>query len=49
MYHNHSKQIEGKVTILWNKQMSNNRTIFNYKSDIIIHDNVKGTRQLIML
>jgi hypothetical protein len=47
MYHNQSKQIEGKVTILWNQQVPNNRTIFNYKLDIIIHDNEKGTCMLI--
>jgi len=39
MYRDQSKQIEGKVTILWNQQVPKNRTIFNYKLDIIIHDN----------
>jgi len=47
MYHNHSKQIEGMVTILWNQLVPNNRTIFNYEPDIIIHDNEKRTCTLI--
>jgi hypothetical protein len=34
---------EGKVTILWNQQVRNDKTIPNDKPDIIIHDNKKGT------
>jgi len=37
---------EGKVTILWNQQVQSDRTIPNSKSDIIIHDNEKGTCML---
>jgi hypothetical protein len=37
----------GKVTILWNQQLQNNRTIPNNKPDIIIRDNEKGTCMLI--
>jgi hypothetical protein len=43
LFHNQLKQIEGKVTILWHQQVPNNRTIFNSKLDIIMHDNEKGT------
>jgi len=37
---------EGKVTLLWNQQVRTDRTIPNYKPDIIIHDNEKGTYML---
>jgi hypothetical protein len=37
----------GKVTILWNQQVQNDRTIPNKKPDIIIRDNEKGTCMLI--
>ena len=37
----------GKVTILWNQQVRNNRIIPNNKPDIIIRDNEKGTCVLI--
>ena len=36
-----------KVTILWNQQVQTDRTIFNNKPDIIIHDNEKETCMLI--
>jgi hypothetical protein len=38
---------EGKVTILWNQQVTTNRTITNNKPDVIIQDNEKGTCMLI--
>jgi hypothetical protein len=38
---------EGKVAILWNKQVQTHRTIPNNKPDIIIHDNEKGICMLI--
>jgi hypothetical protein len=38
---------EGKVIILWIRQMRTDRTIPNNKPDIIIHDNKKGTCTLI--
>jgi len=38
---------EGKVTILWNKQVQTDGTIPNNKPDIIIRDNEKGTCMLI--
>jgi hypothetical protein len=47
MYRNQSKQIEVKVNVLWNQQVPNNRTIFNYKLDIVIHDNENGTCMLL--
>jgi len=37
----------GKVTILWNQQVQTDRTIPYNKTDIIIHDNEKGTCMLI--
>jgi hypothetical protein len=37
----------GKVTILWNQQVQTDRTIPNYKTDIIIRDIEKGMRMLI--
>ena len=37
----------GKVTILWNQQVHNDRTVPNNKPDIIIRDNEKRTRMLI--
>ena len=37
----------GKVTVLWNQQVQTDRTIPNYKPDIIIGDNEKGTCILI--
>ena len=37
----------GKVTILWNQQVQNDRTNPNNKPDIIINDNEKGTCMLI--
>jgi hypothetical protein len=37
----------GKVTILWNQQVQTDRTIPNYKPDIIIRDKEKGTCMLI--
>ena len=37
----------GKVTILWNQCVQNNRTIPNNKPDIIIRDNERGTCMLI--
>jgi len=36
------KSHECEVTLLWNQQVKNDRTICN-KPDIIIRDNVKGT------
>ena len=36
----------GKVTILWNQQVSTDRTIPNNKPDIIIRHNEKGTCML---
>jgi hypothetical protein len=36
-----------KVTILWNQQVQTDRTVPNYKPDIIISDNEKGTCVLI--
>lgn len=36
------KSHESEVTVLWNQQVKNDRTICN-KSDVIIRDNVKGT------
>jgi len=36
-----------KVTILWNQQVQTYRTIPNYKPDILIRDNEKGTCMLI--
>ena len=41
------KSHEGKVTILWNRQVRTYRTIPNNKPDIIIHDNKQGTCMLI--
>jgi len=38
---------EGKLIILWNKQVRTDITISNNKPDIIIHDNKKGTCMLI--
>jgi hypothetical protein len=38
---------EGKVTILWNKQMKIDRTIPNNEPDIIMCDSEKGTCMLI--
>jgi len=35
------------MTILWNQQVKNDRTIPNNKSDIVIRDNGNGTRVLI--
>jgi hypothetical protein len=37
------KGYESELTVLWNQQVKNNRTIPNNKPDIIIRDNVKGT------
>jgi hypothetical protein len=37
----------GKVTILWNQQVQNDRTIPNNKPDIVIRDNEKGPCMLI--
>jgi hypothetical protein len=37
------KDHEIEVTVLWNRQVKNDRTIPNDKPDIIIRDNVKGT------
>ena len=37
----------GWVTILWNQQVQTDRTVPNYKPDIIIRDNEKGTCMLI--
>jgi hypothetical protein len=37
----------GKITILWNQQVKNDRTIPNNKPDIIIRDNEKGACMLI--
>jgi len=37
----------GKVTKLWNQQVETDRTIPNYKPDIIIRDNEKRTCMLI--
>jgi len=37
----------GKITILWNQQIQTDKTIPNYKPDIIIRDNEKGTCMLI--
>jgi flagellar hook assembly protein FlgD len=37
---------EGKVTILWNQQVQTDRTMPNNKTDIIIHNNEKGTCML---
>ena len=39
----------GKLTILWNQQVQTDRTIPNNKPDIVIHDNEKGTRMLIVV
>jgi hypothetical protein len=36
-----------KVTILWNQQVQTDRTIPNYKPDIVIHDNERGMCMLI--
>ena len=38
---------EGKVTILWNKQLQTDRTIPNNEPDIIMRDSEKGTCILI--
>ena len=38
---------DGKVTILWNREVQTDRTIPNNKQDIIIRDNLKGTCMLI--
>ena len=38
---------EGKVTLLWNRQVRTDRTITNNKLDITIHGNKKGTCMLI--
>jgi hypothetical protein len=38
---------EGKITILWNKQMRSGRIIPNSKPDIINHDNKNGAFVLI--
>jgi hypothetical protein len=38
---------EGKVTILWNKQMQTDRTIPNNEPDIIMRDSEKGSCMLI--
>ena len=50
-YEHVSKSIEtsqgGKVTILWNQQVQNDRTTPNNKPYIIIRDNEKGTCMLI--
>jgi len=37
---------EVKITILWNQQVRNDRTIPNNKPDMIIRDNKKGTCML---
>ena len=37
----------GKVTILWNQQVQNDKPIPNNKPDIIIRDNEKGTCMLL--
>ena len=37
----------GKVTILWNQQLRTDRTVPNYKPDIIMRDNEKRTCILI--
>jgi hypothetical protein len=39
--------LEGKVNVLWNQQVQNDRTITNNKPDITIRDNEKGTSMLI--
>jgi hypothetical protein len=50
-YEHVSKSVEtsrgGKVNLLWNQQVQTDRTIPNNKSDIVIHDNEKGTCMLI--
>jgi hypothetical protein len=38
---------EGKVPILWNQQVQTDRTFPNFKPDIIICNNEKGTCMLI--
>jgi hypothetical protein len=38
---------EGNVTILWNQQVQNDRSIHNNKPDILIRDNEKRTCMLI--
>jgi len=37
------KSYESELTVLWNQQVKNDRTIPNNKSDIIIRDNVNRT------
>ena len=39
---------EGKVAILWNQQVRDDRTLPNNKPDIIVPDNKQGTRMLIL-
>jgi hypothetical protein len=50
-YEHVSKSVEtsqgGEVTILWNQQVQNDRTIPNNKPDIMIRENGKGTCMLI--
>ena len=48
----HTKELveivhEIKVTVLWNQQVQNDRTIPNSKTDIIIRDNKQGRCMLI--
>ena len=38
---------QGKVAILWNKQLRSDRTVSNNKPDIIIRDKIQGTCVLI--
>ena len=38
---------EGKVTILWTRQVQADKTILNSKPEIIIRDNEKGAHMLI--
>jgi hypothetical protein len=38
---------EGRVTVLWNQQVTTDRTVPKYKPDIIICDNEKGTCMLV--
>jgi hypothetical protein len=40
---------EGKVTILWNQQVQTDRSIFESKPDVIIHDNDNGIFTLIFV
>jgi hypothetical protein len=39
---------DGKIAILWNELLQTGRTVHNHKPDIIIRDNNKGTRALLM-